>query len=52
MTVTLAKINTPNSVAADEINTSAVSQEMSVIGLPPGFVEPVDRPIVYIGGGV
>lgn len=52
MPVTLAKIDTATSVLNEEINTSAVSQEMSVVGLPPGFVEPIDRPIVYIGGDV
>ena len=52
MTTTLAKIDTPASAHASEANTSNVSQSMSVVGLPPGFVEPVDRPIVYIGGDV
>ena len=48
MTATLSSINTTK-VLSDE-TADLITSDMAVIDLPPGFVQPVDRPIVYIGG--
>ncbi len=48
---TLSKIN-PATVNAQVITdeVSEIEQRMELVAMPPGFVQPVSRPIVYIGG--
>lgn len=51
-TQTLAKLATTEAASTTiDAGGTSPAQEMAVVGaMPPGFVEPVTRPMVYIGG--
>ena len=50
-TQTLAKLATSEAATATiDAGGTSPDQAMAVVGMPPGFVEPVTRPMVYIGG--
>lgn len=50
-TQTLAKLATSEAASATiDAGGASPAQAMAVVGMPPGFVEPATRPMVYIGG--
>ena len=52
MSTTLAKTKVSSVSAVAMPEPAAINTEMTVSLMPPGFTEPVSRPIVFIGGEV
>lgn len=52
MSTTLAKTKVSSASAVAMPEPAAINTEMTVSLMPPGFSEPVNRPIVFIGGEV